>query len=112
MITKVTHTSVFVLDQDSAYDYYVNKLSFKVRVDNPISPDFCWLTVGPKEQPNFELILLPIKEGSFFKKDKISIIKDLVKNGTLGGIVVNSQSQIRIYSLRISSIFCKFQSSC
>ena len=33
MITKVNHVSIFVLDQDSAYDFYVNKLGFKVNTD-------------------------------------------------------------------------------
>jgi catechol 2,3-dioxygenase-like lactoylglutathione lyase family enzyme len=29
MITKFSHVSLFVLDQDKAYDFYVNKLGFK-----------------------------------------------------------------------------------
>jgi catechol 2,3-dioxygenase-like lactoylglutathione lyase family enzyme len=89
MITKVTHASVFVLNQDSAYDFYVNKLGFEVRQDNQMGPDFRWLTVGPKEQPDFELIILPVKEGSVFKKDKVSIIKDLIEKGTFGGLVMD-----------------------
>lgn len=89
MITKVTHASVFVLDQDSAYDFYVNKLGFEVRQDNQMMPGFRWLTVGPKEQPGFELILLPVKEGDLFKKDKITTITDLIKNGTFGGLVMD-----------------------
>jgi len=29
MITKITHVCVYVLNQDSAYDFYVNKLGFQ-----------------------------------------------------------------------------------
>ena len=29
MITKLNHVSIFVLDQESAYDFYVNKLGLK-----------------------------------------------------------------------------------
>jgi catechol 2,3-dioxygenase-like lactoylglutathione lyase family enzyme len=36
MITKVTHWGIYVLDQDSAYDFYVNKLGFKVHTDAPM----------------------------------------------------------------------------
>ena len=31
MITKLSHTTFYVLDQDKAYDFYVNKLGFKVK---------------------------------------------------------------------------------
>lgn len=89
MITNISHASVFVLNQDSAYNFYINKLGFEVRQDNKMGPDFRWLTVGPKEQPNFELILLPVKEGTLFKKDKIKIMTDLLKEGTLGGLVMD-----------------------
>ena len=30
MITKMTITNIHVIDQDSAYDFYVNKLGFIV----------------------------------------------------------------------------------
>jgi catechol 2,3-dioxygenase-like lactoylglutathione lyase family enzyme len=97
MITRISHASVFVLDQDSAYDFYVNKLGFEVRQDNKIGPNFRWLTVGPKEQPNFELILLPVKEGALFKKDKIKIITDLLKDGTFGGLVMDCKDIYATY---------------
>ena len=31
MITKLSHASFYVNDQDKAYDFYVNKLGFKVK---------------------------------------------------------------------------------
>ena len=30
MISKLSHVSIYVLNQDSAYDFYVNKLGLKV----------------------------------------------------------------------------------
>ena len=44
MITKLTHVCVYVLDQDRAYDFYVNKLGFKVHTDAPMGPGARWLT--------------------------------------------------------------------
>jgi catechol 2,3-dioxygenase-like lactoylglutathione lyase family enzyme len=55
MITKVTHMCVYVLNQDSAYDFYVNKLGFKVHTDAPMGPGARWLTVTPPEQPELEI---------------------------------------------------------
>lgn len=97
MITKITHASVFVLDQDSAYDFYVNKLGFEVRQDNKMGPDFRWLTVGPIEQPNFEIVLLPVKEGPLFKKDKVKMVTDLMKEGTFGGLVMDCKDIYATY---------------
>ena len=46
MITKLTHVCVYVLDQDRAYDFYVNKLGFKVHTDAPMGPGARWLTAS------------------------------------------------------------------
>jgi catechol 2,3-dioxygenase-like lactoylglutathione lyase family enzyme len=46
MITRMNHVSVFVLNQDSAYEFYVNKLGFKVNTDAGMGPGMRWLTVA------------------------------------------------------------------
>ena len=51
MITKLSHTSFFVTDQDKAYDFYVNKLGFKVNTDVKMENGFRWLTVNPPDHP-------------------------------------------------------------
>jgi catechol 2,3-dioxygenase-like lactoylglutathione lyase family enzyme len=84
MITKMNHVSIFVLDQDSAYDFYVNKLGFKVHTDAPMGPGKRWLTVCPPEQPDLEISLMAIDEGMMFKKDAAEKTRDLVKAGTFG----------------------------
>ncbi len=84
MITKLSHACVFVLDQNSAYDFYVNKLGFEVRTDAPMGPGARWLTVGPKEQKNIEISLMAIAEGMMFKKEAAEQMRNLVKNGTFG----------------------------
>ncbi len=33
MVTKFSHTTLFVNDQQKAYDFYVNTLGFKVNTD-------------------------------------------------------------------------------
>ena len=52
MITKLNHVSIFVLDQDSAFDFYVNKLGFTVNTDASMGPGKRWLTVNPPEPPS------------------------------------------------------------
>lgn len=84
MITKLNHVSIFVLDQESAYDFYVNKLGFKVHTDAPMGPGKRWLTVCPPEQPDIEITLMAIDEGMMFKKDAAEKMRELVRAGTFG----------------------------
>ena len=85
MITKLNHVSVFVLDQDSAYEFYVNKLGFKVHTDMPMGPGMRWLTVCPPEQPDLEIALMAITEGGMmFTKESAAQMRDMVSKGTFG----------------------------
>ena len=84
MITKINHVSIFVLDQDSAFDFYVNKLGFSVHTDASIGPGKRWLTVTPPEQPDVEITLMAIDEGMMFKNGSAEVMRDLVRNGTFG----------------------------
>src|SRR5262245_62291954 len=61
-ITQANHFSIFVLDQTSAYDFYVNKLGFKVNTDAEMGPKGRWLTVNPPEQPDLEITLMAIDD--------------------------------------------------
>ena len=84
MISRMTHVSIYVLDQTSAYDFYVNKLGFKVHTDAVMGEDARWLTVTPPDQPELEITLMAIKEGFLFSKESAEALRDLVKKGTFG----------------------------
>ena len=84
MITKMSHVSVYVLDQDSAYDFYVNKLGFKVHTDAAMGPDARWLTLTAPEQPELEITLMAIKPGMNFNEETAAQMRTLVQNGTFG----------------------------
>ena len=80
----MNHVSIFVLNQDSAYEFYVNKLGFKVHTDAPMGPGKRWLTVCPPEQPDLEISLMAIDEGMMFNKESSKQMKELVSKGTFG----------------------------
>lgn len=84
MITRISHVSIYVLDQDSAYDFYVNKLGFKVHTDAPMGEGKRWLTVCPPEQPDLEITLMHIAEGMIFTSESAEAMRQLVKSGTFG----------------------------
>ena len=84
MITRLSHSCIFVLDQERAKDFYVNKLGFEIRTEAPMGPDVKWLTVGPKDQPDFEIVLVAITDKMMFTEETASQMKELVKKGTFG----------------------------
>lgn len=84
MITKLNHVSIFVLDQESAFDFYVNKLGFKVHTDAEMGPGKRWLTVTPPEQPDLEISLMAISPGMMFNEASAAAMRDLVSKGTFG----------------------------
>ncbi len=47
MITNIAVTGVFVSDQEKALDFYVNKLGFEKRADEPMGDGERWLEVAP-----------------------------------------------------------------
>src|SRR5512143_2073247 len=58
MITKVTHVTVWVKDQDEALKFYRDKLGFKVSSDDSTTiPNYRWLTVAPQQQDGLEIAL-------------------------------------------------------
>ena len=84
MITKLSHASIYVLDQESAYDFYVNKLGFVEKMKVPIGNDAFWLTVCPKGQKEIEITLMPINKGGMFDEEVAKNLSELVKKGTFG----------------------------
>ena len=97
MISKISHTSIYVLDQDRAYDFYVNKLGFKVHTDAPMGEGARWLTVTPPEQPELEITLFLIKEGGMFDKDTVESMTTLIKRGTFGSAVFTCKNLLATY---------------
>jgi catechol 2,3-dioxygenase-like lactoylglutathione lyase family enzyme len=47
MITKIHSATIVVSDQDAAVDFYVNTLGWEKRMDNPVGPNYRFVTVAP-----------------------------------------------------------------
>ena len=84
MITRLSHATIYVLDQEEALAFYRDKLGFEVRTDMTMDNGFRWLTVGPKTQPDLEIVLMAVKESPMFPADKVAQLKKLVESGSLG----------------------------
>lgn len=69
MITKFSHNTLFVNDQQKAYDFYVNKLGFKVHTDATMENGYRWLTVTAPDQPELEIVLMDVLHESMKKSE-------------------------------------------
>jgi catechol 2,3-dioxygenase-like lactoylglutathione lyase family enzyme len=95
MITKLTHSTVWVLDQDAALDFYTRVLGFEVRTDATMD-SFRWLTVGPPGQPDFELILA-VPGPPMLDPESAEHIRAMVAKGALGAGVFATDDCRRSY---------------
>jgi len=93
----MTHVCVYVLNQESAYDFYVNKLGFKVHTDAPMGKGARWLTVCPPEQPELEITLFMVAEGGMFSNETTQTMKELIKKGTFGAAVFTCKDILATY---------------
>ena len=58
-VERVASMTVLVSNQDEALRWYTEALGFEKRADESGTlPGFRWLTVGPRDQPEFEVVLL------------------------------------------------------
>lgn len=96
MIRKMSHASIYVLDVDEAIDFYTNKLGAELRND-VAAEGFRWVTISFKDQPDLEIVLMPIKEGPHMTKEQADNHRELVKKGLIGCGVLNTEDINKTY---------------
>jgi catechol 2,3-dioxygenase-like lactoylglutathione lyase family enzyme len=82
MITRLSHTTIWVLDQDEALEFFTQKLGFEVNTDATMD-HFRWVTVSPPGQPDHELILL-VPGPPMMDEQSAEQVKALVAKGVIG----------------------------
>ncbi|MDF0529297.1 VOC family protein [Tsukamurella sp. 8F] len=82
MFTSIAITSVHVLDQNEALDFYVGKLGFEVQDD--VDMGFMrWLTIALPSEPDRQL-LLEVPGPPSLSEESAAAVRDLVTKGALG----------------------------
>ncbi|MFD9910474.1 VOC family protein [Streptomyces sp. NPDC059063] len=84
MIKGLAISTVWVLDQDRAKEFYTEKLGLEVRTDMTFGEGgMRWLTVGAKDQPDVEFALM-VAGGAGMDPESAQALKKLVTKGVLG----------------------------
>ncbi len=82
MINGISIVSVWVLDQDAARDFYVDKLGFTATNDIRMENGFRWLTVRPPGSDGQELVLME-PMNSMLDEETGQQVRALVAKGAL-----------------------------
>jgi predicted enzyme related to lactoylglutathione lyase len=86
MLNAITHSQIFVLDQDEALDFYVGKLGLEVNTDADLG-FMRWLTVNVPGDPSRE-ILLEKPGPPAMDEATAERVRELVTKGATGGWVI------------------------
>src|SRR5215217_6842760 len=93
MLKALTHTFIYVLDQDEALDFYVGKLGLEVHTDADLG-FMRWLTVNVPGEPGREIVLE--KPGPPSHDDATAEqVRELVTKGAVGGVLIFSTDDIQ-----------------
>ena len=95
MATRLSVTSVKVLDQDEALDFYVNKLGLEKGQDIRQGP-FRWLTVRFPSDPDVEIFLEepgpPVHDEATAEQ-----LRELIAKGAMGSLVIETDDARAYY---------------
>jgi len=84
MELKLSHSFLEVDDQDKALAFYRDVLGLEVRNDVTFE-GMRWLTVGPKSQPDVEIVLGEVGMGR--PPGDVDTLRSLLAKGSLNGVI-------------------------
>ncbi|MBP2324482.1 catechol 2,3-dioxygenase-like lactoylglutathione lyase family enzyme [Kibdelosporangium banguiense] len=95
MITRFSHSTIWVLDQAAAKEFYTKTLGFVVR-DEVTTDFFSWLTVSPPDQADIRLVLMEPGSPAHDPETEAQI-RSLIAKGALGGGVFDTDDCRKTY---------------
>lgn len=97
MLHHISHTTLYVKDQNETLRFYTEKLGFELREDITAG-EFRWLSVGLAGQPDLHVVLYPLKADAYFlSEDDVKSITRLSQEGKLGGLVLRCDDIHKTY---------------
>ena len=99
MLKQLTHTQVWVHDQDEALAFYTEKLGFELREDVTVPElgNFRWLSVGVPGQPDVSITLMAVPGPPVFDDETRAQIHSLLARGASGGLFFTTDDVEKTY---------------
>jgi catechol 2,3-dioxygenase-like lactoylglutathione lyase family enzyme len=88
MLKQLTHTQIWVRDQDEALTFFTEKLGMELREDVtvPEMGNFRWLSVGVPGQEDVAITLMAVPGPPVFDEETREKIHALLSTGASGGL--------------------------
>src|SRR5680860_104746 len=85
---KIGTTQLWVDDQEAALEFWTKKVGMELRSDAsfPEMGDFRWLTVGPPDQPDMEIVLMAIPGEPVMDSATGDQVRELMGKGFAGTV--------------------------
>jgi catechol 2,3-dioxygenase-like lactoylglutathione lyase family enzyme len=96
MIQKLTHTTIYVTDQERAKAFYTEKLGFELRSEQKMG-NFRWLTVSPQGEPEHEIVLMSVSQAPNLNEEQRASLGRLVESGHMGACVFGTKDCRKTY---------------
>ena len=91
-MTKIANAQLWVDDQDESLAFYTDKLGWDVRSDITVDEwSFRWLAVGPPEQPDIAVVLMPIPGPPMLDDESGKHLADLMAKGMAGTLFLTTE---------------------
>ncbi|MFL6114069.1 MAG: VOC family protein [Catenulispora sp.] len=96
---RIGTAQVWVHDQDEALDFYTKKLGMEVRADvsYPEMGEFRWLTVGPRGQEDFAIVLMAIPGPPVMDQETAEQVRTLMAKGFAGTVFLTTDDAQKSY---------------
>ncbi|WP_291523556.1 VOC family protein [Branchiibius sp. NY16-3462-2] len=99
MSITISSINLWVHDQEVALDFWTTKVGFELRSDwsFPEMAGFRWLTVGPKDQPDIEIVLMSIPGAPVFTDEQHDLVEKAMSSGLIGAVFLVTDDVRRDY---------------
>jgi catechol 2,3-dioxygenase-like lactoylglutathione lyase family enzyme len=99
MSITISSINLWVHDQQVALDFWTRKVGFELRADwtFPEIPGFRWLTVGPTDQPDIEIVLMAIPTEPVFTDEQNALVHKVMSTGLAGAVFLVTDDVQRDY---------------
>jgi uncharacterized glyoxalase superfamily protein PhnB len=89
---NIASAQLWVDDQDEALAFYTDKVGFELRTDVTVAElgDFRWLTVGPRHQPDIEIVLMAIPGAPVMDEGTREEVRELMSKGFAGTVFLTT----------------------
>jgi catechol 2,3-dioxygenase-like lactoylglutathione lyase family enzyme len=93
MINAISHSLLWVFDQDEALDFYVGKLGFEIHTDAQLE-NMRFLTVNAPGDPHHEVMLM-LPKPPVVAEGNAEAVRDVVAKGHGGGGLIVTTDDCR-----------------